>query len=197
MVAKFKRDELKKLSKQIITRAKTLITSQPRAPVITKSCQVAKDDMLYSLVQLTAQKRRLSEEQASYHPFINFLIKRSQQCKAEEQRTLAKTVANFETFLMQTNDIEILKIFYQYFASQQGLVLFRCAPLTIRYFSRSVIKLAERKSHFSAVFFALNQPELLAYQQGYDQLIQQILTDEDLAQMSNEEIRSWIVRLTR
>ncbi|OGT29706.1 MAG: hypothetical protein A3E87_08630 [Gammaproteobacteria bacterium RIFCSPHIGHO2_12_FULL_35_23] len=196
MVLKSKKLDYKKASKKLFYKAKAILSR--REPVSPRPSQIINGDLLYSLVQLTAQKRAISNEQASYHPFVNFLIKKRQACNADEQKTLIKIVANFESFLLQTEDSEIIKTFYQYFASPQGLILFRCAMLTIRYFSRSIIKLTAHKPHFMLVFFALSQSELLNCKNNTcDQVVQQILTDEELPKMSHSEIRSWIVQLTK
>ncbi len=142
-----------------------------------KQPQVTEDDLLYPLVQLTAEQKGWDITHASWHPFINFLVNKRRQIEAEDPKSWVKIVANFESFLSQLSDKALSDAFFTYFASKQGLLLFRCQPISIRYFSRMMVKFSANPERLLKALEFLNNPAHFHRAGGLDELIHQAFAE--------------------
>lgn len=159
--------------------------------------QVDETDLIYPLVALLSTKKSCSIAVASHHPFINFLVKRRERMTEEEQRSFIKFISHLENFLAQCNDNDELNAFFSYFASKQGLILFRCPILTLRYFGKMTERLSSDKNRFLNIFTVLSYPILLTCTDRYDQIIQQVLSDEKIGGLDENAMNAFVQKLAK
>lgn len=163
-------------AKQLLEKLKTSVVKTEGEYAIeepAKEPQVEEDDVLYPLVQLTAEKKQWDSAHASWHPFINFLVNKRRQLQVEDEKSWLKIVSNFESFLAQLTDEQLIKAFFGYFASKQGLLLFRCTPISVRYFSRMMVKFSAEPERLIKAFEFLSNPEHFEHPGELDELIHQ------------------------
>ena len=175
------------------------ITEEPAPTVSTPplTSQVDDTDLLYPLVQLLAAKKSCSLAAASHHPFINFVVTRRARITEEEQRSFVKFISHIENFLSLCEDESQLQAFLGYFASKQGLILFRCPILTLRYFGKMVEKLIPEKTRFLNIFKILSYPVLLTCDNRYDQIVQQVLSDEKITSLDEDGMNAFVQALLK
>jgi hypothetical protein len=158
--------------------------------------QMPEDDTLFPLAQLTAQKRQVSLIYGSWHPLLNFLCTyRYRNVDEADEKGFLKVIAGIESTLTTLEEADLLAMFFRFFASRQGFILFRCSLLSLRYFARMVPKIAANRARFIAVFTALNEPMLIEAHGEYDRIIQMVLTDETIARMDQAEMDEWTANL--
>ena len=82
----------------------------------------------FPLTQATATLLDIDLYRASRHPFLNFIngcLKRGE----DKPKVTEKVLTNFTNFLSGSPDPETAHAFFGYFASKQGLFLYRCRSI--------------------------------------------------------------------
>jgi hypothetical protein len=162
---------------------KTWVEDQPKVPTV----QLDPAHPMTALIQLTERKLDTHTMHAKSHPFINFMNGCWRRADESEQRNVSKAIENFTTYLESLSDKGAIQEFFNFFASRQGLFLYRCSLISVRYFSRMLNKLSHDPKLISHIFLALNTPKLADCDDAYDILLQAILTSEDLATLDNQD----------